>query len=124
MKTVALKLALVLTVMMGHLAHADGASDGNLRINWGLGSLGFGGIFPFDGDPARGEFVFSALEIGAEYHSASRVGFTFSPFTYFNRDSGTTSYGLQALLNLHVYWNAVSHQGIFFGPFVSGTVSF
>jgi len=89
-----------------------------VSINWSLGSLGFGGLFPFAIGGASFEGSLSVLDIGVE-HNRSNLGMTFSPFSIFAWVEENSESSYFSLFNLTVYWNAVSHRGLFFGPFAT-----
>lgn len=122
-KSAVSKCALLLAVLaLGMPAHA--LENGSNReaydfsVNWSLGSIGIGGLFPFAAEGPIFEGSVSILDIGVE-HNMSNLGMTFSPFSVFAWAHSNSEDAYFTLLNMTVYWNAVSHRGMFFGPFAS-----
>jgi len=99
-------------------AVAEAREAYGFSVNFSLGSLGVGGLFPFGVDGAGLEASVSVLDIGVE-HNQTNLGFTFSPFSVFSRGHGGDFEDFFSVFNLNLYWNALSHRGVFFGPFVS-----
>jgi len=116
-----LLLAMLVAPLHVHAWSQDVSEERDARdfsINWSLGSIGFGGLFPFNDNSARFEGSVSALDIGVE-HNRTNLGVTFSPFMISGGTRSDDDNGLFSILNLHFYWNAVSHRGMFFGPFAA-----
>ena len=95
--------------------------DYDLSLNFSLGSLGVGGLFPLD-ERTGLEYSLTVMGIGME-HNKTGLGMWFSPFGMFawNGDDTSTSY---SFANMHVYWNALSHRGLYLGPFASASYIF
>ena len=110
-------------------AHAWGAEAAGDRaasdfsVNWGLGSLRLGGMFPFGAGASGFAASVSVLEIGIE-HSGANLGMAFSPFSISAWGNESRPTEVFSILNLFFYWNALSHRGIFFGPFASANYLF
>lgn len=129
-KTAVFKCVLFLAIFaIGMPAHADNnevsveaVEARNTNINFGLGSFGIGGMFPFGSiDYPNLDITFSLLEIGVE-NNKSNIGIIFSPFTMLIRENGFYAEAFFSFLNLNLYWNILSYRGIFFG--LSTSVSY
>ena len=96
----------------------------SVHINFSLGDINFGGVFPFaDGDNAF-ELGVAVLPFGVEFNRIN-LGLWFSPFNFFRHTfpCGNTT-GQVSLANLGLYWNIMSGSFLYFGPFVSANYFF
>ena len=95
----------------------------NIAVNFNSGYVGYGGNFPL-GDNYDAEVIFTLFNVGIE-HTATNIGFDFSPFKvsgWSNSKESVNDNDMNfSFLNLHLYWNAVNLADGFFylGPFTS-----
>jgi len=105
--------------MPAHATDTETRDAHDFSINFSLGNIGIGGAFPIEGGGNTFEGSFSLLSFGAEHN---RTGFVvwFSPFSaFFWPNWGDDNTGRVNLAYLNFYWNALSHRGVYFGPFGS-----
>ncbi|MCL2192101.1 MAG: hypothetical protein FWB78_01735 [Treponema sp.] len=105
--------------MPAHANDMDTRDAHDFSINFSLGNIGIGGVFPIEGGGNTFEGSFSLLNFGAE-HNRTGFGVWFSPFSaFFWPNWGDRDVGNISLAHLNFYWNVLSHRGVYFGPFGS-----
>jgi len=94
------------------------------EITFNIGNVGIGGNFPL-GSVYDIETHFSLVSFGME-DRRTNLGFSFSPFVYTRWTTSDDSKGTvdaafegTSLLNLNLYWNVLSGENFYFGPFTS-----
>ena len=117
--------ALVLaTVSAPASAYVLRSNNEAVDINFSLGQISFGGIFPFGSGSDAFELGITVLPVGLEFNRIN-LGLWFSPFNFFHHTfHGGNAIRRVSLLNLSLYWNIVSGDFLFFGPFASANYLF
>ena len=110
------KLFFILAVVINLPAHAQ--ENGQIRFHFNFANIGIGTNVPLHTSGTNGELFFTLTNFGFE-HKRTNLGMEFSPYKaigwFGSNEPSTTNDMIFSLLNLKLFWNAVSsYDGSFY----------